>query len=91
MIEKNTTPTATEPRPLSEQEFVEVYGEYPVALAGLPRPITINFALAMEAAACPADAEQRSDEAKRLKQLASFVGHEALKPEHRWLLAQSEK
>ncbi len=73
---------------ISEAEFISVYGERPVAIEGLPIAITINTALAMEAAACTATEEQRADETARLKQLAKFVGHEALMPEHRWLLSQ---
>lgn len=73
--------------PIDEAEFVSLYGELPVAIPGLPVEITINTALAMEAAACTATEKQRADEAARLKQLAKFVGHEALLPEHRWLLS----
>lgn len=75
--------------PIDEAEFVSLYGELPVAIEGLPVQITINTALAMEAAACTASEEKRADEAARLKQLAKFVGHEALLPEHRWLLTQN--
>ena len=75
--------------PITEAEFVSLYGELPVARPDLPVQISINTALAMEQRACPASEEKRTDETARLQKLAEFVGHEALLPEHRWLLSQN--
>lgn len=84
-----TTPTP-ENQPITEPEFVAVYGEYPIQVEGLARIITVNTAVAMEAAFCTASIEERSDERTRLSQLAKFVGHEALLPEHQWLLPETK-
>lgn len=80
----------SENQPINEPDFVAIYGEYPVSLEGLPKPITVNFALSMEDAFCTASPEARSDEAARLKRLAGFVGRQALKPEHQWLLPETQ-
>lgn len=79
-----------EKQTIDEATFVVVYGEYPVALDGLVKPITVNVALGLEASFCPASEDKRSDEAARLRQLAKYVGQGALLPEHQWLLAKPE-
>lgn len=74
---------------VTEEQFVEIYGEYPVAIEGLPVKITVNTALAMEDSYCTATPEQRTDETARLKRLAAFVGLQSLRPEHQWLLSKN--
>ena len=76
--------------PITEAKFVEIYGNYPVQVEGLPEGLpftpTIKWLLGMEKDFCPAKPEERSDEMKRLGRLAGYVGDTALKPEHRYLL-----
>lgn len=83
--------TSAESAPITEAEFVVIYGDYPISVEDLSAPITIKVAVAMEAAFCPAPAEARTDKTDRLTRLAGFVGSAALCPEHRWLLNENPK
>ena len=74
----------TQPNSLSESDFVELYGKSMVTLG--EREVTLDTALAMEEAFCPADPEQRQDESERLSYLARLVGENILLPEHQYLL-----
>lgn len=76
---------------LTEAEFVSAYGDNLVTLPGVPDNFTVNDALAMESAFCPADPDKRSNEKLRIQQLAKYVGESALLPEHRWLLPEDNK
>lgn len=76
---------------LTEAEFVQLYGENRVALDdGTLADFTINYALEVEAIMCQGKPERRSDPKKRLNKLAKYAG-EALLPEHRGLLTQTEE
>lgn len=72
---------------MTEAEFLAIYGDYPIAI-GEDLKISLNFAVALEATHCPAPPEKRADEELRLQRLVRYVGHEALLPEHRWLVPQ---
>lgn len=75
--------------PITEASFIQLYGDHEVAIAALkdlPTRVTLNLAISMEEAMCPVPSEKRVDPKIRLKQLAIYIGSEALLPEHQSLL-----
>ena len=78
-------------QPITVADFEMLYGECVIAIEELQRlsfPVTLNLALGMEKTFCPAPEETRTDENLRIKKLAGYVGAEALRPEHRYLLGE---
>ena len=83
------TQNQQEEQPFTEANFVAIYGEYVLDnedLKKMPFPVTLNFALDMEAEHCEVPPSQRTDETKRLRKLAEYIGPTALLPEHLHLL-----
>lgn len=86
-----STPTHEVKISITEAEFVEIYGNYPVDLPDMPDGFTINEALKYEEEMCDAKPDRRFDEKLRLNKLAEYVGLTALLPEHRELYPEDKK
>lgn len=75
----------------TEAGFTEIYRDTVVTLGKEGQfEMPLADALKMEAMACPADPEKRSDPKARLAYMARLVGRDSLLPEHQHLLPDDE-